>query len=198
MVPYFAKDGPYQKFLTPVPVSCIIEWLLNLRVMRGEMLPMNDTETLKITTPTDREVVLTRVFDAPRNLVFDAFTRPELLKRWLRAPGRSLEICEIDLRAGGAFHHVWRGPGKKDVGMRGVYREVVPGERIVNTESWEDWDAGETLVTTRLVEHGGKTTFTSTVLFPSQEVRDTVLKSGMEPGAAENYDSLAEMLSTLV
>ncbi len=153
------------------------------------------TETLQITTPTEREVVLTRDFDAPRTLVFDAFTKPELLKRWLGAPGRSLEVCEIDLQVGGAYHFVWRGSGKKDVGMRGVYREVAPPGRIVRTEAWEDWDAGETLVTAALVEHGGRTTLTTTVLFPSRGVRDAVLKSGLERGASENFDKLAELLA---
>jgi uncharacterized protein YndB with AHSA1/START domain len=150
---------------------------------------------LKITTPTDREVVLTRVFNAPRRLVFDALTRPELLKRWLTAPGRALEVCEIDLRVGGAYRYVFRGPGKKDVGLRGVYREIVPSARLATTETWEDWDAGETFATTVLTERDGKTTFTETMLFPSQEVRDTVLKSGLERGATENYDKLAEVLT---
>jgi uncharacterized protein YndB with AHSA1/START domain len=155
---------------------------------------MTSTDSLKITIPTDREVVLTRVFNAPRRLVFDALTRPELLKRWLTAPGRSLEVCEIDLRVGGAYRYVFRGPGKKDVGLRGVYREIVPSERLATTETWEDWDAGETLATTVLTEQDDKTTFTETMLFPSQEVRDTVLKSGLQRGASENYDRLAEVL----
>lgn len=107
---------------------------------------------------------MTRAFDAPRSLVFDALIRPELLERWLAAPGRSLAVCEIDFRVGGAYHFVWRGPGKTDVGTRGVYREIVPPERIVNNEAWEDWDAGEMLVTTQLAEVGGKTLLTSTVL----------------------------------
>ena len=86
---------------------------------------MNTTEDVKISTPTDREVVVTRKFDAPRALVFDAYTQPELLKRWYDAPGRSLVVCEIDLRVGGAYRFLWRGEGKSDVGMRGVHREVV-------------------------------------------------------------------------
>ncbi len=155
------------------------------------------TNTVQLTTPTDREIVLTRVFDAPRELVFDASTKPELLKRWMAAPGRSLEVCEIDLKVGGAYRFVFRGPGRKDVGMRGVYREVARPERVVRTESWEDWDAGETLVTIVLVEHGGQTTLTTTVCFPSQDVRDAVLKSGIERGAAENFDRLAECLAEI-
>jgi uncharacterized protein YndB with AHSA1/START domain len=151
--------------------------------------------TLAITTPTDREVVITRVFDAPRRMVFDALTRPELLRRWLEAPGRSLEVCDIDLRVGGAYRFVWRGPGRKDVGLRGVYRELAPPERLVTSESWEDWDAGETVATTVLVERQGKTTMTLTTLFPSREVRDTVLEAGLKSGAETNYEKLADVLA---
>jgi uncharacterized protein YndB with AHSA1/START domain len=156
---------------------------------------MTASETLTITTPSEREVVITRVFDAPRELVFDALTQPELLKRWLEAPGRALEICDVDLRVGGAYRFVWRGPGKKDVGSRGVYREIAPPARLVTSETWEDWDAGETLATTVLVERDGRTTLTITMLFPSRDVRDTVLKSGLRSGAAANYDALAEVLA---
>jgi uncharacterized protein YndB with AHSA1/START domain len=158
---------------------------------------MKNVDTLEVTTPTDREVVLTRTFDAPRRLVFDAMTRPELLKRWLGAPGRTLEVCETDLTVGGAYRYVWRGPGKRDVGMHGVHREVVAPERIVRTEAWEDWDAGETVVTAVLVEQGGRTTLTSTVLFPSKEVRDSVLNSGLKSGADGNYDKLDELLASM-
>jgi uncharacterized protein YndB with AHSA1/START domain len=152
---------------------------------------------LEIATPTDREVVMTRTFDAPRALVFEALTTPSVLARWLMAPGRALAVCEIDLKPGGAYRMIWRGPGKKDVGTFGVYREVVVPERLVQTEQWVDWDAGETVVTTVLVERQGKTTLTSTSLFPSQAVRDSVLKSGMEPNATETYDRLAAVLSEL-
>lgn len=157
---------------------------------------MKYDSTVSITTPSPREVVVTRVFDAPRDLVFDAHTKPELLRRWLAAPGRTLDICDIDLQVGGRFRMVWRGPGKKDVGMRGVYREIVPPERLVRTEMWEDWDAGESLDTTVLVERDGKTILTSTMLFPSQEVRDEVLKSGLEHGAADNYERLAQLIAS--
>ncbi len=157
---------------------------------------MSDARTVDITTPTPREVVVTRVFHAPRQLVFDACTTPGLLKRWMAAPGRVLEVCEIDLRVGGAYHFVWRGPGKRDVGMLGVYREIVPPERLVRTEAWEDWDAGEVLDTTVLTEHNGGTRLTSTMLFPSQEVRDAVLKAGLEHNAEDNYAKLAAILTS--
>jgi uncharacterized protein YndB with AHSA1/START domain len=157
---------------------------------------MKNTGTLKVTTPTDREIVLTRVFDAARRLVFDAFTKPELLKRWFGPRGWSLVVCEVDLKVGGTFRFVLRGPDGKDMGMRGVYREIVPPERSVHMESFDDYP-GESQVTAVLVEQGGKTTLTATVLYASQEVRDAVIKSGMEHGAAESYDKLAELLASL-
>jgi uncharacterized protein YndB with AHSA1/START domain len=159
---------------------------------------MIGAEHLTIATPTPRDVVVTRGFDAPRDLVFDALTRPALLQRWLEAPGRSMEVCEIDLKVRGAFHFVWRGPGRKDVGMRGVYLEIVRPERIVHTETWEDWDAGESHVTIVLTEHRGKTTFTHTARFPSQAVRDGVFESGLEQNAKETYDKLAALLAAVM
>jgi uncharacterized protein YndB with AHSA1/START domain len=158
---------------------------------------MKNTGTLTVTTPTDREVVLTRVFDAPRHMVFDAFTKPELLKRWFGPRGWSLVVCEVDLRVGGAFRFVLRGPDGRDMGMRGVYREIAPPDRSVHMESFDDFPGVESRVTTVLVERDGKTTFTATVLYPSQEVRDAVIQSGMEHGAAESYDKLAEMLAAV-
>ena len=158
---------------------------------------MNHPADVIITTPSDREVVMTRVFDAPRGLVFEAFTSPELLPRWLKAPGRSMTVCEIDLRIGGAYRFVWSGPGKKNVGSFGVYRDVVAPERVVRTEAWEDWDAGEVLVTTEFTEDQRQTTVTVTALFPSRDVRDAVLDAGMKSGAATNYDRLAVLLARL-
>jgi uncharacterized protein YndB with AHSA1/START domain len=156
---------------------------------------MKNTGTLKVTTPTDREIVMTRVFDAPRRLVWEAFTKPELLKRWFGPRGWSMVVCEVDLTVGGGFRFVLRGPDGKDMGMRGVYREIVPPERSVHMESFDDYP-GEAQVTGTFVEQGGKTTLTASVLYPSPEVRDIVLKSGMEHGAAESYDKLAELLAS--
>ncbi len=156
---------------------------------------MKNTGTLKVTTVGDREIVMTRVFDAPRQRVFAAFTRPELLKRWFGPRGWSLVVCEVDLKVGGTFRFVLRGPDGTEMGMRGVYREIVPPERSVHMESFDQF-RGESQVTTVLVEQGGKTTLTATVLYPSAEVRDAVIKSGMEHGAAESYDRLAELLAS--
>ena len=155
---------------------------------------MKNTGTLQVTTLGDCEVVMTRVFDAPRQLVFDAFSKPELLKRWFGPRGWSLVVCEVDFRVGGGFRFVLRGPDGREMGMRGVYRELVPPERSVHMESFDDYP-GESEVTGIFAEQGGKTTLTVTVVYASREVRDIVLKSGMEHGAAESYDRLAELLT---
>ncbi len=155
---------------------------------------MKNTGTLKITTPGDREIVMTRVFDAPRTLVYDAFSKPELLKRWFGPRGWSLEVCDVDLRIGGGFRFVLRGPEGQQMGMRGVYMELAPPVRSVHIESFDDYP-GESVVTAEFHEQDGKTTLTATVLYPSREVRDIVLQTGMEHGAAESYDKLAELLA---
>ncbi len=157
---------------------------------------MQDTGTLQVTTPSDREIVLTRVFDAPRELVYDALTKPELLKRWFGPRGWSLVVCEVDLRVGGAWRFVLRGPDGSEMGMHGVYRELVRPERTVHTESFDDYP-GESVVTGVLVERDGKTTLTANVLYESKEIRDAVISSGMEHGAAETYDKLAELLPSI-
>ena len=154
---------------------------------------------LQLSTPSDREIVMTRDFNAPRTLVFDAYTKPELLKRWFNGPeGWSLVVCEVDLRVDGAYRFVWRGPDGNDMGLGGVYREVVAPERLVSTEIFdEDWTGGETLVTALFVERGGTTTFSLNVLYASQEARDGAMCSGMEQGVAYGFDRLAELLATL-
>ena len=160
---------------------------------------MTNTGTLQVTTPSEREIAMTRVFDAPARLIFDAWTKPELLRRWLGVrAGWSMAVCEVDLRVGGTYRYVWRGPEGAEMGMRGVYREVVRPERLVSTESFDDpWYEGEALDTMILVEQGGRTTVTTTVRYASREVRDAVLKSGMDRGVAEGYDKLAELLASL-
>ena len=156
---------------------------------------MPNAETLSVTTPSERELVMTRVFQAPRRLVFDALTRPELLRRWYGPAGWSLVVCEIDLRVGGAWRFVSRKPDGKQVEQHGVYREIVPPERVVNTEAWADWDAGEVLATTVLTEADGRTTLTSTTLYPSRAVRDTLIASGLNRGAIEHFDRLASFVA---
>ena len=155
---------------------------------------MINTGTLQVSTPSDREITLTRVFDAPRQMVFDAFSKPELLKRWFGPRGWSLVVCEVDFRVGGGFRFVMRGPDGKDMGMRGVYREIVAPERSVHMESFDDYP-GESQVTAVFVEQDGRTTMTATVLYFSKAIRDIVIQTGMEHGAAESYDKLAELLA---
>ena len=155
---------------------------------------MKNTGTLKVTTPSPREVVLTRIFNAPRRMVWDALTKPELIRRWFGPRGWSLAACVVDLRVGGAWRYVLQGPDGNTMGMGGDYREIEPPGRVVYTEAFDDFP-GHSVVTTVLVEDAGKTTLTATVLAPSQEARDAIIQSGMEHGAAETYDRLAELLA---
>jgi uncharacterized protein YndB with AHSA1/START domain len=156
--------------------------------------------TLKVEARGDREIVITRVFDAPRRLVFDAFTKPELLKRWLTGPpGWTLPVCEIDLRIGGALRYLWRGPAGEEMGMSGVFREITPPDRIVSTEKFDQsWYPGEGVGTVVFAEQGGKTTLTQTIVYESRDARDVVLKSPMEQGLGMSYDHLADVLASLV
>jgi len=159
---------------------------------------MKNTLALQIKAHGDREIMMTRVFDAPRKLVFDAFTKPELLKQWLLGPpGWSMPVCEIDLRIGGRYRYVWRrDTDGTEMGCGGVYREIVPPERLVHTEKFDNpWYPGESLITTVLDEQLGKTTLTATMLYESRDARDGILKSGMESGVAASYDRLAELLA---
>jgi uncharacterized protein YndB with AHSA1/START domain len=157
--------------------------------------------TLKLTTPSDREIAMTRVFDAPRTLVYDAHTKSDLVRQWLLGPpGWSMPVCEMDVRVGGAYRWVWR--KDKDgttMGMGGVYREIRAPERLVSTEKFDEaWYPGEALNTLVLVEQGGRTTLTQTMRYESLAARDAVLKSGMEKGVAASYDRLAELLLSRV
>jgi uncharacterized protein YndB with AHSA1/START domain len=152
---------------------------------------------LQITTPSDREIAMTRVFDAPRSMVFDAWTKPELIRRWLGVfGGWKFVVCEVDLRVGGKYRYVWRGPSGEELAMGGVYREIVRPERLVCTEKFDEpWYPGDAVDTTVFVEKSGKTTVTTTVMYASKEARDGVLKSPMEGGVAQSYDKLAELLA---
>ena len=149
------------------------------------------------TTPSDREIVMTRTFDAPRRIVWEAWTNPEHLPHWMLGPdGWTMPVCDIDLRPGGAWHFAWRHSDGTEMAMRGVYKEIVPPERLVSTESWGgDWP--ETLNTLILTEENGETTITLTVLFPSKEARDAALKTGMRQGTSLSFDRLARYLRTM-
>ena len=159
-----------------------------------------DVGALQVTTPSDREIAMTRVFDAPRSMVFDAWTKPELLERWLGVFGDwKFAVCKVDLKVGGKYRYVWRGADGKEMGMGGVYREIVRPERIVCTERFDEpWYAGgDAIDTTVFVEKDKKTTVTTTVLYASKQVRDSVLKSPMEGGVAKSYDALDEVLASM-
>ncbi len=159
---------------------------------------MTGADKTKVEMPSDNEVVVTRTFDAPRALVFDAFTKPELVMQWLFGPDEwRLAECEIDLRVGGSFRYAWRHAEQGDIVLRGVYREVLPPERLVHTELFdEDWTGGETIVTTLFEEHAGVTTVTTTVLYSSQKARDDALKTGMTEGMSQSYDRLDAFLAS--
>lgn len=151
-----------------------------------------------VTMPSDRELVITAVLNAPRDLVFEATTTPEHVKRWWGLRRTTMAVCEIDLRPGGAWRYVLRDneTGREDA-FSGVYREVVPPERMVYTEGWEGLPGHEYLVTATLTEMDGKTTLTSRLQYKSVEDRDGHVQSGMEPGMRETYDRLGEHLATM-
>jgi uncharacterized protein YndB with AHSA1/START domain len=150
------------------------------------------------TTPSDREVVITRVVSAPRGVVFDAFTNPRHVPNWLIGPeGWTMPVCEIDLRPGGRWRYVYRKGDGSEMTMQGSYREVAPPERLVSTESWgPEWP--ETVNTMVLTETEGLTTITITVRYPSKEARDAALKTGMKEGMDQGFARLDTLLETLV
>ena len=156
----------------------------------------NASSALSVTTPSDREIVMTRVFDAPRHLVFEAWTKPEHLLRWFGPHSCPLVACEIDFCVGGAWRYVLRRPDGRDMVMRGVYQEIKRPERLISTESFDDYP-GESVNTMTFSEENGKTTLTSRVLYGSKEIRDAVIRSGMERGASETYDRLEEHVRTM-
>ena len=150
------------------------------------------------TTPSDQEVVITRVVSAPRRVVFDAFTNARHVPNWLIGPeGWTMPVCEIDLRPGGTWRYVYRKDDGSEMTMQGSYREVAPPERLVSTESWgREWP--ETVNTMVLTETGGLTTITITARYPSKEARDAALKTGMKSGMDQSFARLDSMLQSLV
>ncbi len=157
-----------------------------------------NSDSFKVTTPSDQEIRMTRLFDAPRHLVFEAMTRPEHVRQWWGrlGEGYSVPACEIDLRVGGAWRFVNRHP-KGEVAFRGEYREIVPPDRLVFTEIFEQFPETVSVVTAELTEEGRKTRLTTTVRYPSQQVRDAVMASGMTRGAGISYDRLEDLLAEL-
>jgi uncharacterized protein YndB with AHSA1/START domain len=158
---------------------------------------MLNAKTLTVQTVGDNELLFMRDFDAPRELVFEAITRPELLRRWMLGPdGWTMPICEIDLRPGGKFRYVWSKDGD-EMGMSGTFQEIDPPERIVHTEAFDqDWTGGETLVTTTLKEAGGRTTLSLRVRYGSAAAREGALKTEMIEFMSDTYDRLASMIAS--
>ena len=154
---------------------------------------MTTTRSATVTVVGDREIHIVRQFDVPRELVWKAYTTPELVRRWWHANRGEMTVCEIDLRVGGTWHFVWRGPGGNEVGMRGEYRDVAPPERLVSTEHWGDpWP--ETLNAFDFSEEDDGTLITCTVVYPTKAARDAALETGMKEGMNDSFTRLAAFL----
>jgi uncharacterized protein YndB with AHSA1/START domain len=153
----------------------------------------------KLSLPSDTEIIITRDFNAPRALVFEAMSKPEHVKRWYGLRYMPMPVCEIDLRVGGTWRFVLRDPESGiDHAFSGEYREIAPPDRIVFTERYEAIPGSDHVVTSTLTERDGKTTLTAHILYASKEHRDGHLASGMEHGMQETYDRLDELLATLI
>jgi len=157
-----------------------------------------NSSTFKVTTPSDTEIRMTRLFDAPRRLVFEAMTKPEHVRQWWGrlGEGYSVPVCEIDLRPGGKWRFVNRHPNG-EAAFHGEYREITPPSRLVFTEIFEDFPDSVSVVTSEFIEEDGRTRLTATVAYPSREVRDMVLASGMSGGAGVSYDRLEDLVARL-
>ena len=155
--------------------------------------------TFQITTPSDTEITLTRLFDAPRELVWEAMTTPEHVKQWwgILDDGYSVPVCEIDLRVGGTWRYIGSGPKGRIPAFYGEYKEIDRPGRLVYTEFFEPFPDGGSLVTQLLTEEGGKTRLTVTARYDSRETRDMVIGTGMEKGAAISYDRLEDLVRAL-
>jgi uncharacterized protein YndB with AHSA1/START domain len=150
-----------------------------------------NSDTFRVTTPSDTEIQLTRLFNAPRHLVFEAMSKPEHIKRWWGnlGDGYSVPVCEVDLRVGGKWRFVNKHPNG-EAEFYGVYKEIAPPGRIVFTEVYAPFPDTESIVTATLTEENGKTRLDAISKYPSKMVRDMVLSTGMEKGAAKSYDNL--------
>jgi uncharacterized protein YndB with AHSA1/START domain len=153
-----------------------------------------NSETFKVTTPGDLDIHFTRLFDAPRHLVFEAMSKPEHIQRWWGnlGDGYSVPVCEVDLRVGGKWRFINRHP-QGDAEFYGEYRMIDPPDRVVFTEIYAPFPDAVSVVDVVLTEEGGKTRLNATSRYPSKEVRDMVLSTGMERGAGISYDRLDEV-----
>jgi uncharacterized protein YndB with AHSA1/START domain len=150
---------------------------------------------LQVTTEVPTDIKMTRTFDAPRRLVLRAMTEPALIMKWLGNSFSPIVSADVDFRVGGGYRYVFRRPDGVEFSFTGVYREIAE-DRVVHSERFNDMPEAATITTT-WIEHGGKTTMTVVMRFSSQAVRDMVVATGMETGAAESYDNLAALVATL-
>jgi uncharacterized protein YndB with AHSA1/START domain len=156
------------------------------------------SRTATVTLPADDQILITREFDAPKDLVYRTWTTPDLVRRWWAGPRGEVTIAEIDLRVGGSWRYVMVTGGGLEIAFHGEYREIVPNQRIVSTEVFEGLpDAGGSVVTTTFVELDGHTTLSLLGRYPSREVRDAVINSGMEGGMQEQMDAIEQIVISL-
>jgi uncharacterized protein YndB with AHSA1/START domain len=153
--------------------------------------------TATVTLPTDEQILITREFNAPKHLVYEAWTTPELVKQWWSAKRGEVTVAEIDLRVGGTWRYVMIADGGMEVGFHGEFREIVPNERIVSTEVYEGFPEGEALNTLTLKENEGRTTLSILVQHSSKEHRDAHINSGMEAGMQDAMDLLEQVAVSL-
>lgn len=158
---------------------------------------MTSSGTATVTLPTDEQILITREFDAPKHLVYKAWTTPELVKRWWSGKRGTVTLAEIDLRVGGAWRYVMLAEGGFEVAFHGEYREIVPNERIVSTEVYEPIPEGEALNTAIFTETAGRTTLTVLMQLRTKAERDTIIESGMEGGMQESLDALEQVAISL-
>jgi uncharacterized protein YndB with AHSA1/START domain len=161
------------------------------------MEAMTTSGTAQVTLPTDDQILITREFDAPKHLVYKAFTTPELVRRWWSGERGNMTVCEIDLRVGGTWRYVMIAGGDFEVAFHGEYRELVPDERIVMTEVYEGMPDAEALETITFTEEDGRTTMSMLIQHRNQEERDGHLNSGMEVGMQESMDRLEQVAVSL-
>jgi uncharacterized protein YndB with AHSA1/START domain len=161
------------------------------------MNAMTNSGTATVTLPTDEQILITREFDAPKHLVYKAWTTPELVERWWTARRGAMKLAEIDLRVGGAWRYVMIAEGGDEVGFHGEYREIVPNERLVSTEVYEGYPDAEALNTLTLTEENGRTTLEVLVQHSNKEERDFHINSGMEGGMQDAMDLLEEVANSL-
>ncbi len=153
--------------------------------------------TTAVTVPTDTEILITRDFDAPKHLVYKAWTTPELIKRWWSGDRGEMTIAEVDLRVGGKWRFVMTAHGEFEVAFHGEYREIIPNERIVSTEVYEAMPEGQALSIVTFAESDGRTVLKVLMQLASKEERDAVISSGMEGGVREQMDHLEQVAASL-